>query len=182
MTLLNAPQFDVQKETRKRNLMIGSGVLALALVLLAVGGFLLGHGWLFINLPAEHRVDTLLSALQAKDYTKAYGIFYNDADWQQHPDKYKGLHAAAVHGRLFDRERLERSYRVAPRRILETRPHRSGRRLDDQRLSQPDVESAKFGRDNFVLPVRADARILRRVLYSLAAVASRRMACSSGRI
>lgn len=89
MTLLNAPQFDVQKEIRKRNLMIGSGVLALVLVLLTVGGFLLGHGWLFINLGAEHRVDTLLSAIQAKDYPKAYGIFYNDANWQQHPDKYK---------------------------------------------------------------------------------------------
>ena len=89
MTLLNAPEFDAQKETRNRNLLVGSGVLVTALVLLTVAGYLLGHGWLFINLPVEHRVDTFLSALQAKDYPRAYGIFYNDPDWQQHPDKYK---------------------------------------------------------------------------------------------
>jgi len=89
MTLLNAPEFNVQKETRKRNLLVGSGVLITTLVLLTLAGYLLGHGWLFINLPVEHRVDTFLSALQAKDYPRAYGIFYNDPAWQQHPDKYK---------------------------------------------------------------------------------------------
>jgi hypothetical protein len=89
MTLLNAPEFDVHKETRKRNLLVGSGVLITALVLLTLAGYLLGHGWLFINLPVEHRVDKFLSALQARDYPRAYGIFYNDPSWQQHPDKYK---------------------------------------------------------------------------------------------
>lgn len=89
MTLLNAPEFDVQKEIRQRNILIGSGVVFLALVLLTVGGFLLGHGWLFTNLPVEHKVNNFLSALQAGDYPKAYGIFYNDPSWQQHPDKYK---------------------------------------------------------------------------------------------
>jgi hypothetical protein len=89
MTLLNAPQFDEQKETRQRNILIGSGVLILALALLTLGGFFLGHGWLFINLPQEHKVNNFLAALQAKDYPKAYGLFYNDPEWQQHPDKYK---------------------------------------------------------------------------------------------
>jgi len=89
MTLLNAPQFDEHKETRKRNILIGSGIVLVAIVLLTVAGFLLGHGWFFINMPAEHRVDTLLSTLQAQDYAKAYGIFYNDPQWQQHPEKYK---------------------------------------------------------------------------------------------
>jgi hypothetical protein len=89
MTLLNAPQFDEQKETRKRNMLIGSGVLIATIALLTVAGFLLGHGWLFTNLPVEHRVSTFLSALQSQDYPKAYGIFYNDSEWQQHPDKYK---------------------------------------------------------------------------------------------
>jgi len=89
MTLLNAPQFDVTKETRQRNILIASGVLVLAIALTAVGGFLLGHGWFFSNLPAEHRVNVFLSTLQSGDYSKAYGIFYNDPNWQQHPDKYK---------------------------------------------------------------------------------------------
>jgi hypothetical protein len=89
MTLLNAPEFDVQKETRKRNTLVGSGVAIVLIVLLTVAGFLLGHGWLFINLPVEHKVSTFLTALEGQDYPRAYGIFYNDADWQQHPDKYK---------------------------------------------------------------------------------------------
>jgi hypothetical protein len=89
MTLLNAPEFDVQKETRKRNIQIGSLIVIAVIALLAVAGFLMGHGWLFMNLPVEHKVNTFLSALQAQDYPKAYGIFYSDPGWQQHPDKYK---------------------------------------------------------------------------------------------
>ena len=89
MTLLNAPEFDEKKETRKRNILVGSGILIAAIIVLSVTGFLMGHGWLFMNLPVEHRVGTFLSALQAQDYSKAYGIFYNDTNWQQHPDKYK---------------------------------------------------------------------------------------------
>ncbi len=89
MTLLNAPEFDERKETRTRNILIGSGALIALLAILAVGGFILGHGWLFMNLPAEHRVNVFLAALQAGDYNKAYGIWYHDPEWQQHPDKYK---------------------------------------------------------------------------------------------
>jgi hypothetical protein len=89
MTLLNAPEFDVKKETRKRNTLVGSGILIAVIVVLSVAGFLLGHGWFFMNLPVEHRVNVFLTALEAQDYPKAYGIFYNDPAWQQHPDKYK---------------------------------------------------------------------------------------------
>ena len=89
MSLLDAPEFDEKKEARKHSTLVGSGVLIAAIVVLAIAGFLMGHGWLFMNLPVEHKVGTFLSALQAQDYSKAYGIFYNDPDWQQHPDKYK---------------------------------------------------------------------------------------------
>ena len=89
MTLLNAPAFDEQKENRKRNILAGSGITLALLVVLAVAGFLMGHGWLFMNLPVEHKVNAFLSALQVQDYPKAYGIFYNDPDWQQHPNKFK---------------------------------------------------------------------------------------------
>jgi hypothetical protein len=89
MTLLNAPEFDEKKETRKRNTLVGSGILIAVIVVLSVAGFLLGHGWFFMNVPVEHRVNVFLTALEAQDYPKAYGIFYNDPAWQQHPDKYK---------------------------------------------------------------------------------------------
>jgi len=88
MSLLDAPAYDPAPDRRKRNLLIGSLTTILVLVLLTVGGYAMGHGWLFTNLPAEHRVNTFFNALEAKDYSKAYGIYNNDSDWQQHPGKY----------------------------------------------------------------------------------------------
>jgi hypothetical protein len=88
MTLLNAPVYDERGENRKRNLLIGAGALIALVTVLFFGGFLLGHGWFFSNLPAEHKVNTFFDALEAKDYAKAYGIYYNDPAWQQHPQKY----------------------------------------------------------------------------------------------
>ncbi len=88
MTLLNAPEYDQREENRKRNLLIGALILVVVVVVTFLAGFLLGHGWFFSNLPAEHRVNAFFNALEAKDYPKAYGIYYNDPDWQQHPQKY----------------------------------------------------------------------------------------------
>ena len=89
MTLLDAPVYNEHKEKLKKASLIGSGVVFVLLVVLTLAGFLLGHGWLFSNLPAEHTVNTFYAALEAKDYSKAFGIYNNDAKWQQHPDKYK---------------------------------------------------------------------------------------------
>ena len=88
MSLLNAPEFDVVKETRKRNILIGSAISIVAIGLLAVAGFALGHGWFFMNLPVELKVSVFLSTVKSGDYPKAYGIWNNDPNWQQHPQKY----------------------------------------------------------------------------------------------
>jgi hypothetical protein len=88
MTLLNAPEYNERRETRKRNLLIGSGVLLVFLVVMTLLGYLLGHGWFFQNLPQEHKVSNFLADLEAKDYNKAYAIWMNDPQWQQHPQKY----------------------------------------------------------------------------------------------
>ncbi len=88
MTLLNAPTYNAQQERLKISLLIGAGVVILLTALIGVGGFLLGHGWFFSNLRAEHRVGDFFAALQAKDYDKAYSIWMNDPDWKQHPKKY----------------------------------------------------------------------------------------------
>jgi hypothetical protein len=88
MTLLNSPEYDAPREKRKRILFIGAIVLVLLTAVIGVGGFMLGHGWFFSNLPAEHRVGEFLTTLEAKDYAKAYGIWMNDPNWQQHPQKY----------------------------------------------------------------------------------------------
>jgi hypothetical protein len=89
MTLLNAPAYDEHKEKRNHNILVGSGIFLVTMIVLSLGGYLLGHGWLFTNLPAEHRMKVFLTTVQAQDYSKAYGIYNNDPEWQQHPDRYK---------------------------------------------------------------------------------------------
>lgn len=88
MTLLNAPEYNPRREARNRNLLVGAGILVLLAAVIGVGGYLRGHGWFFSNLPVEHKVDNFFNALEAKDYNKAYAIWLNDPDWQQHPEKY----------------------------------------------------------------------------------------------
>jgi len=88
MTLLNAPEYNAHREAVRRNLLIGAGILLVLIVITGVGGYLVGHGWFFSNLPAEHRVNNFFNALEAKDYNKAYAIWTNDSNWQQHPQKY----------------------------------------------------------------------------------------------
>ena len=88
MTLLNAPTYNAGREKMKVGLLIGGGVVLLLTALIGVGGFLLGHGWFFTNLYAEHRVGQLFQALEDKNYDHAYGIWMNDADWKQHPQRF----------------------------------------------------------------------------------------------
>jgi hypothetical protein len=88
MTLLNAPEYDGQRETRNRNLLIGAGALVVLAIVIGLGGFMLGHGWFFSNLPMERKVDRFFTALEAKDYGKAFAIYTNDADWEKHPERH----------------------------------------------------------------------------------------------
>jgi hypothetical protein len=90
MNLMDAPAYDPTSDNRRRNILIGVVVAVLLLGIVAFAGFVSGHGWLFTNLGYEHRANNFFDALEAKDYAKAYGIYYNDPDWQQHPDKYSG--------------------------------------------------------------------------------------------
>jgi hypothetical protein len=90
MSLMDAPAYDPTRDNRRRNVFIGIALTILLLGILSLAGYVLGHGWLFTNLGYEHRVDGFFNALQDKDYGKAYGIYYNDPEWAQHPEKYSG--------------------------------------------------------------------------------------------
>ena len=81
MTLIDAPAYDPSRDNRNRNLLIGAGVLLMLAIVLGLGGFALGHGWFFSNLGAEHKVNKFFTALEAKDYSKAYDLYENG-----HPD------------------------------------------------------------------------------------------------
>ena len=89
MTLLNAPTYDERAEKTKKAVTIGGIAAFFVLVIFVLAGFLFGHGWGFSNLPAEHKVNTFFNALEAKDYNRAFAIYTNDPDWQQHPDRHK---------------------------------------------------------------------------------------------
>lgn len=90
MTLLNAPAYDERKANRTRNALLAAGALFALLIVLTFAGFITGHGWLFSNLPVEHKVDAFLTDIQNKDFAAAYGIYVNDKDWQANPGKYSG--------------------------------------------------------------------------------------------
>ncbi|MGC1297189.1 MAG: hypothetical protein WA869_19335 [Alloacidobacterium sp.] len=89
MTLLDAPVYNARLANRNRNLLIA--VVAVILLIAVTGflGFLTGHGWFFSTVPSEHRVNKFLDSVETKDFTKAYGQWNNDPDWQNHPDQYK---------------------------------------------------------------------------------------------
>ncbi|MFY9904980.1 MAG: hypothetical protein WBX02_20150 [Terriglobales bacterium] len=79
MTLLDAQPYDPAK-ARRRKIKIAS-VVAIAIVIAA-------FAWSYRNWPEEHIVDKFFSALQHQDYESAYGIYFNDPGWRQHPQKY----------------------------------------------------------------------------------------------
>ena len=88
MSLMDAPAYDPTRDNRRRDTLLGLAAALLLLIVLTLAGYILGHGWLFTNLGYEHRVNAFFTALENKDYGKAYGIYYNDPDWQQHPARY----------------------------------------------------------------------------------------------
>jgi hypothetical protein len=79
MTLLDAPAFDRKNSNHYRNL--GALVLVVAALTMV---------FLFRNLPAEHRVNQFFAAIEARDFTRAYGLWNNDPNWQQHAQQYHG--------------------------------------------------------------------------------------------
>jgi hypothetical protein len=79
MTLLDAPAFDRTHAKNRRNLIIG------ALIFCGVVGMAV---FLCRNLPAEHRVNQFFTAVEAQDFSKAFAIWNNDPDWQEHAQRY----------------------------------------------------------------------------------------------
>ncbi len=79
MTIFEAKPYDPRQEKRKR--LIIAAVVLLAIVIGIVG-------YRFRNWPEERVVGRFFDALVAKDFEKAYGIWFADPQWKQHPEKY----------------------------------------------------------------------------------------------
>ena len=80
MTLLDAQEYDPEKERRKKVRIIS------AIVFVLLAGFFL---WWFRYWPEERVAEHFFDALQKHDYESAYGIWMHDPPWRQHPDRYK---------------------------------------------------------------------------------------------
>jgi hypothetical protein len=79
MTLLDAQPYDSAKARRRRIQIIITVVVVIALA---------GLGWMNRNWAAEHTVNKFFASLQHGQYETAYGIYFSDATWQQHQQKY----------------------------------------------------------------------------------------------
>jgi hypothetical protein len=91
MTLLDAPQFDAARARRNTLILqIGAGALfVLFVVWWLVAGRPVDWPWYWDRyLFGRAAVNRFLSALEANDMAKAYGIWVRDKNWQQHPAQY----------------------------------------------------------------------------------------------
>jgi hypothetical protein len=91
MTLLDAPKFDPVRE--KRNMLIlrlsAIGVLVLLVAYWLVAGRPVDWPWYWSHyMTGRAKMNRFLTAVEANDLAKAYGIWLNDANWQQHPQQY----------------------------------------------------------------------------------------------
>ncbi len=78
-TLFEAPPYDPQRDRRRNRIIV---VVVIAVVVIG------GLAYFFRNLPYERIVDHFFTALQQKDYDKAYAIWMHDPDWKQHPAQH----------------------------------------------------------------------------------------------
>lgn len=79
MTLLDAKEYDPNKERKRRNRIISVVVVALLVAALA---------WWFRYWPEERVADHFFADLQKQDYASAYGVWMHDPNWKQHPERY----------------------------------------------------------------------------------------------
>ena len=88
MTLLDAQELDPRIARRRKKRIIAASVLVVIVLAVGVLGFLLGHGWWFRYWPEERIVGRFFAALQKQEYNAAYGIWMQDPDWKQHPERH----------------------------------------------------------------------------------------------
>src|SRR3984893_5187023 len=79
MTLLDAKEHQPEKERKRRAKIVFA--TALVLILAAVGWW--NRFW-----PEKHVADKFFSSLQKQDFETAYGIYYADPEWKQHPQNH----------------------------------------------------------------------------------------------
>lgn len=80
MTLLDAKEFDPSRGRNFRN------IVFVSVMLIVIISWTLYH---MRDYPERNTVEKFFSSLQHKNFENAYGIWFDDANWKQHPDKFK---------------------------------------------------------------------------------------------
>jgi hypothetical protein len=91
MTLLDAPKFDAARELRKMWILRISAAALFVLIVVwwLVAGRPIDWPWNWNHyLFGRAKVNAFLTAVEANDLAKAYGIWTNDKNWQQHPQQH----------------------------------------------------------------------------------------------
>lgn len=92
MTLMDAPKFDAVRAHRRGQIISGTliGVLALVVFLWFFTGRPFDYPWTWWTYWAGERdVNQFLLAVESNDMVRAYGIWTNDFDWRNHQEKYQ---------------------------------------------------------------------------------------------
>ena len=79
MTLLDAEQYDPAKERRRLIAILGVIVLGIGLAVVL---------WVNRYWPERRAADKFFAALERQDFETAYGLYFADPDWKQHPQKH----------------------------------------------------------------------------------------------
>lgn len=79
MGLLDAKEYDPRPAQRRWRL------VAIAVSVAIIAGAL---WWFFRFYPEDHVINRFFQAIEAKNFDKAYGLYFADPDWKQHPQKY----------------------------------------------------------------------------------------------
>lgn len=94
MTLLDAPAFDARKARLIHRLSI-AGVVLVVLMGMSTWLWFLQIPWQVWHWPSDHKVNNFLGDIQAGHMKKAFGVWNNDPNWEQHADKYQPYNFAA---------------------------------------------------------------------------------------
>ena len=79
MALMDAKEYDPRPAQKRRRI-----IATVVVVVLAVAVYLY-----LTRYDSEKRViNNFFSAIEQKDFDAAYGIYYADPNWKQHPEKY----------------------------------------------------------------------------------------------
>ena len=79
MALMDAKEYDPRPAQKRRKI-----IATVVVVVLAVTVYLY-----MTRYDSEKKViNNFFSAIEQKDFDAAYGIYYADANWKQHPEKY----------------------------------------------------------------------------------------------